>query len=660
MSATEQMRAMLDGLMGTARDGNESKGKHLHFTDPRVCRAFLLDCCPHDIFASTKLELGECSKVHDHALRADYISANKIEDYMYENSALDRLQLFVSDADRKTDLLRRKLAETQEELTAEETSKLNRVHDLTETLGKKLAQVDKADADGDLELKEKLMDEADKIKRERATAEAEYRQVSRPAASHQQQNLRVCDICSAYLGINDNDSRLADHFGGRLHLGFITVREKLDDLKKIVAEKRNLKRNSNAADKSSSSSMNHHIRDRSTNRDRSVHRDRSVNRERSSNRDRDRDRDYDYDRSSRGGYEPRYDRDYDHHSRQSRSRDYDRGYYQRDRDYDRDYERDYDRYRARDRVHDRPRSRGAFERIDGYQERDIIYQRRLREWEKRETEKARRYAKRISEERDKKQLEEQESKKLKEFLEDYKDDRDDIRFYRGSALARRLAARRKEMEEDELSRQKEKMELEILSRSCVANENTSPGEPVEDAMSPNETTATTSDNVAATDNQNNNTTNTANSNGIANNDMGSSGLVDNNGVKQSSTSSNNNQKEKGTSSESKRKHFEELIGRIPTDKEQLFSRELDWSLLDDTLMEKRIRPWVTKKIAEYMGEKEVELIDFVCAQLNEHLDGNSMLREVAVVLDDEAEKFVVHLWRLLIFELEAKKSGLRK
>jgi hypothetical protein len=33
-----------------------------------------------------------------------------------------------------------------------------------------------------------------------------------------------------YPGKHDNDRRLADHFGGKLHLGFIKIREKLDEL----------------------------------------------------------------------------------------------------------------------------------------------------------------------------------------------------------------------------------------------------------------------------------------------------------------------------------------------------------------------------------------------------------------------------------------------
>lgn len=52
-----------------------------------------------------------------------------------------------------------------------------------------------------------------------------------PASAFQQQKLRICDICSAHLGIHDNDRRLVDHFSGKLHLGFITIREKLEELK---------------------------------------------------------------------------------------------------------------------------------------------------------------------------------------------------------------------------------------------------------------------------------------------------------------------------------------------------------------------------------------------------------------------------------------------
>merc|ERR1719193_2873070 len=46
----------------------------------------------------------------------------------------------------------------------------------------------------------------------------------------------------AYLGIHDNDRRLADHFGGKLHLGFIEIRQKLADLEKNIELRRQLRR----------------------------------------------------------------------------------------------------------------------------------------------------------------------------------------------------------------------------------------------------------------------------------------------------------------------------------------------------------------------------------------------------------------------------------
>lgn len=671
MSATEQMRAMLDGLMGTARDGSDSQRQHLHFTDSRVCRAFLLDCCPHDIFASTKLELGECQKVHDPALRADYILANKAEDYMYEISALERLQSFVNEADKKTEYLKRKLAETQEELTVEETNKLNRVHDLTEKLGKKLAQVDKAEADGDLEAKQKLIDESEKIKKERSLAEAEYRKVSRPASSHQQQNLRVCDICSAYLGINDNDSRLADHFGGKLHLGFITVREKLEDLKKIATAKRASCKRTGAS---------------AVPNDRSTNRGRALDKERDYDYDYDRtarDRERDYDRGRSRDYTDRYrgDRDYDRSDRyRDRARDARYRGSDRDRDRDRDRERDRSRSssryypsgrdsRPRDRYRDdrsdrnsdridrserhdsiissRSGGRGAFDRSETRnQERDLSYQRRLRDWEKREADKARKYTIRQSEERERKLLEEQESRKLKEFLEDYKDDRDDVRFYQGSALARRLADRRKEIDRDEMCRQKEKMELEILSRSCAAQDS-SP----QQIKCANETTTTQPNGDYAKI-------------PVVTEEEAPSKSEPVQEVKPSTTSTTatTTGPTKGSSSEDKKKLVEDLISRIPTDKDKLFETQVDWSMLSDSLLNNRIRQWLERKIADLLGEETEDVIEFVVGLLKSHTGVTGILAEVGFILadTDSAQKFTMHLWRLLIFETEAKKIGLRK
>lgn len=344
MSAHEQMRAMLDQLMGTGRDGENNKFK-VHFTDPRVCKSFLLACCPHDILAATRMDLGECPKLHDLALRADYENAAQKKDYYYDVDAMEHLQNFINECDRRTEQAKRRLAETQEELSTEVAAKLNKVHELAEQIGKKLAQAEKLGAEGNVEESMKTMEEVDEFRRQKELAEQEYRN-SMPASSYQQQKLRVCEVCSAYLGIHDNDRRLADHFGGKLHLGFITIREKLEELKAVVNEKRQKCRVERDRD---------YVRERDergrdwnkswSDRERSRSRGRSRrHRSRSSSRGRHRHR-------SRSRSDDR--RKHSRHRRRSRSREHhrsrDRSRHRRDRSSDKYSKEKSKRSRSRER-----------------------------------------------------------------------------------------------------------------------------------------------------------------------------------------------------------------------------------------------------------------------------------------------------------------------
>ncbi|KAG7295088.1 hypothetical protein JYU34_022014, partial [Plutella xylostella] len=119
-------------------------------------------------------------------------------------------------------------------------------------------------------------------------------------------------------------------------------------------------------------------------------------------------------------------------------------------------------------------------------------------------------------------------------------------------------------------------------------------------------------------------------------------------------------KEESKCAEEKRRHIKSLIDKIPTQKEQLFQYKLDTEQIDNTLMEKKIRPWINKKIIEYIGEPEPTLVDFICSKVLAGAAPAAILDDVCMVLDEEAEVFVVKMWRLLIYELEAKKAGLVK
>jgi RNA-binding protein 25 len=117
---------------------------------------------------------------------------------------------------------------------------------------------------------------------------------------------------------------------------------------------------------------------------------------------------------------------------------------------------------------------------------------------------------------------------------------------------------------------------------------------------------------------------------------------------------------KPTTAEEKRKCIKNLIERIPTAKDELFAYKLDWTMVDSTLMDRRIKPWVNKKIVEYIGEDEPTLSEFICKKVIANSTPDAILADISMVLDDEAEVFVVKMWRLLIYETEAKKLGLVK
>ncbi|XP_069839742.1 putative RNA-binding protein Luc7-like 1 [Dendropsophus ebraccatus] len=287
MSAQAQMRALLDQLMGTARDGDETR-QRVKFTDDRVCKSHLLDCCPHDILAGTRMDLGECTKIHDLALRADYEIASKEKDLFFELDAMDHLETFIAECDRRTELAKKRLAETQEEISAEVAVKAEKVHELNEEIGKLLAKAEQLGAEGNVDESQRILMEMERVKARKREAEDEYRN-SMPASSFQQQKLRVCEVCSAYLGLHDNDRRLADHFGGKLHLGFILIREKLEQMRKTVASKQE-KRNQERLRRREERDREERAGKRSRSRDRRRRRSRSTSRDKRRSRSRDRHR----------------------------------------------------------------------------------------------------------------------------------------------------------------------------------------------------------------------------------------------------------------------------------------------------------------------------------------------------------------------------------
>ena len=71
-----------------------------------------------------------------------------------------------------------------------------------------------------------------------------------------------------------------------------------------------------------------------------------------------------------------------------------------------------------------------------------------------------------------------------------------------------------------------------------------------------------------------------------------------------------------------------------------------------------MRPWISKKITEFLGEEEDTLVDYIVTSTQEHVEADHMLQLLQSILDDEAEMFVLKMWRMLIFEIKKVETGL--
>ncbi|EEF36991.1 conserved hypothetical protein [Ricinus communis] len=102
----------------------------------------------------------------------------------------------------------------------------------------------------------------------------------------------------------------------------------------------------------------------------------------------------------------------------------------------------------------------------------------------------------------------------------------------------------------------------------------------------------------------------------------------------------------------------QLIDMIPKTKDELFSYEINWAVYDRHELHERMRPWISKKITEFLGEEETTLVDYIVSSTRDHVKASQMLEMLQSILDDEAEMFVLKMWRMLIFEIKKVETGL--
>ena len=209
------------------------------FRDPRVCQDFLLGLCPHTLFVNTKDDLGPCPRQHDDALRRAYEDAAKTQRFGYERAHERRLESLIAEAERRISRARERTDDDSAAVPRLDVDTAPEVAEISKDIAERIKASEAAGEAGEVEKSQTLLEEAEALRRRKAAMQAQLvhkhaaDEATRTAAGTLQskQRLRVCDICGAFLSLNDSDERLADHFGGRVHLGFLAIREKLAALR---------------------------------------------------------------------------------------------------------------------------------------------------------------------------------------------------------------------------------------------------------------------------------------------------------------------------------------------------------------------------------------------------------------------------------------------
>lgn len=236
--AAEQKK-LLEQLMG--RDSNGGRNKQSHYSnynnynqrdlglyDPRICKSYLVGDCPYDLFQGTKQSLGRCPQIHLAKYKLQYEKEKKrgetFSEFQREYYAV--LSKFINDCNGQIASALKKL-----EHTPEEREKIKQVTGeldvLDSRIGLMIQEVESLlNAN---EVSQALLQsiKLQAMQEKRQEVAKKVKNMTENVGQSAQQKLQVCEVCGAYLSRLDTDRRLADHFLGKIHLGYVKMRQEL-------------------------------------------------------------------------------------------------------------------------------------------------------------------------------------------------------------------------------------------------------------------------------------------------------------------------------------------------------------------------------------------------------------------------------------------------
>eukprot|EP00249_Psilotum_nudum_P014646 c24937_g1_i2 orf=601-1671(+) len=339
----EAQRALLDELMGTARNLTEEEKKgyrEIRWDDKEVCGFNLVRFCPHDLFVNTKSDLGPCPRLHDLKLKESFEQSSRHDMFVprFEAELAQFCEKLVQDLDRKVRRGRERIAQDVDlaSLVPLPTEKAEQLATIEEKIRKLLEQSESLGEEGKVDEAQALMKKVDILNAEK-TLLMQQASNERGLVMSQEKKMALCEICGSFLVANDAAERTQSHVTGKQHVGYGMVRD-------YIAEYKARKEKAREDEKQA--------------RDQEIEDKRKKGAEKVKENGRDRERD---DRERERGRESR-DRARDRYRDRERSRggrEKDRESY-RERERDRDRTWDWDHMRVRSRSPIRPNSHSPF------------------------------------------------------------------------------------------------------------------------------------------------------------------------------------------------------------------------------------------------------------------------------------------------------------
>jgi len=188
------------------------------------------------------MDLGACPKLHTERLKNEFNAykeknPNDPRVHNFQTEYESNIFAFVDDCDRRIRIAHKRLEKTPEE-NAKTTNLMREIAEFELAIQGGTEKIEQLGEQGKVEESMQEMEAVEALKAEKTEKERELQQLTDTSGASGHQKLRVCDVCGAYLSVLDSDRRLADHFGGKMHLGYHELRQMLEAFKE-ARQKRN-------------------------------------------------------------------------------------------------------------------------------------------------------------------------------------------------------------------------------------------------------------------------------------------------------------------------------------------------------------------------------------------------------------------------------------